>query len=341
MTRKLASIQVIKDLRPIPNSEFIECAEILGWTVVVKKGEFKVGDKCVFFEIDSLIPRAPWNDFLSDKNKPNAPIRLKSVRLRGQLSQGLAIPISVFGLDLVEGEDVTEKLGVEKYEPQIPAVLSGLAIGSFPGFIHKTDELRVQSFPGVMEEMKWEEVVVTLKMDGSSSTLYKAFDYYGVADLNVCSRELRLKEDDKNTFWRMARKYNLSEKLPDMMAIQGECFGPGIQSNRMGVKENDINVFNVYDIRSGKYLDFGDAVLFCNEIGVPFVPVVYRGPFKWNTVEELIRFAGEQWYDMGKGLPAEGIVIRPVREKRSEVLGGRLSFKVISNVFLLKYGKDV
>ena len=103
MNRKLASIQLIKDLRPIPNADAIVCAQVLGWECVAKKNEFNVGDKCVYFEIDSVLPIESWNDHL--RKEPDKPLRIKSIRLRGVLSQGLALPISIFekhGYQIIE-----------------------------------------------------------------------------------------------------------------------------------------------------------------------------------------------------------------------------------------------
>ena len=183
--RKLASIQVIKDIKPHPNADRLEIATVLGWQCVVKKGEFCPQDKCVYFEIDSLIPmKHEWARFLQDKNKPSAPARLRTIKLRGKQSQGLCIPVkTVFpdypsimfangtaGMILEEGSDVTEDLEVKKYEPVIPACLDGEVLGPRPPYTIKTDEDRVQAFPDLIEEFKGKEVAVTQKIDGTSGT---------------------------------------------------------------------------------------------------------------------------------------------------------------------------
>ena len=168
-TRKLVTIQKISDLKPIENADAIECAGVLGWHVVVKKGEFKIGDPCVYFEIDSLLPVVSEFAFLSKSGvkksyadgKEYEGYRLKTIRLRGQISQGLCLPISIldgkkYPTDSRKnpvyqtGTDVTSLLGVVKYEPVIPANLSGQAKGLFPGFIPKTDETRIQFCPKVL-----------------------------------------------------------------------------------------------------------------------------------------------------------------------------------------------
>lgn len=345
--RKLASIQIVTALDPIPEADRIEVATILGWKVVVKKGEFNVGDKCVYFEIDSLLPNVEWSKFLDKKGDGKA-IRLKTIKLKGQISQGLALPVGILtgvGYEprhlngLVEGSDMTEALRVEKYEPYIPAELVGVKKGAFPHFLRKTDELRIQSYPDVIEEFKGRDVVVTLKMDGTSGTYYVKDGEFG-----VCSRNMELKENDTNKYWQMARQLGLKDKmLSDKwnFCIQGELCGPGIQANRMGFKENKLLIYNVWDIDAQRYQDDALMPMIVHGLGLELVPTVYVGPWKWNTVEELLAFADEQNYPNhgnGNDSPAEGIVIRPVKEALSTILGGRLSIKAISNRYLVKYG---
>ena len=171
VVRHLATIQKIVAIEKIEGADRIVCATVLGWKVVTKKDEFVVGDLCVFFEIDSILKKASWNEFLVDKNRPDKPIRLKTCRLKGQISQGLALPISSIPElssipNLVEGTDVTEALGIIQYSPDIPAELRGLMKGNFPGFLIKTDVNRVQAYPRVIEELQGVEVYVTKKIDG-------------------------------------------------------------------------------------------------------------------------------------------------------------------------------
>jgi RNA ligase (TIGR02306 family) len=346
--RKLASIQIIKALDPIPDADRIECAEVLGWKIVVRKGEFTVGQQCVFFEVDSLIPRRPWNDFLADKNKPDAPIRLKTVRLRKQLSQGLAMPLDTFAnyssycfhpdKVVTEGDDLTEILGISKYEPPIPACLNGDVKGSFPRYVPKTDEMRIQSFPALIDEFQGKDVYISVKVDGTSSTFA-----YKDGELDVCGRNWSYKEGD-NTYWKIARKYGIPEKLQKIhnetgknYAVQGEIVGPSVQKNHLGLKDQELRVFNVYDINEGRYLDFEEFSRFCDSNLLPRVSVIYVGSFKYSSVDELLKMA-EGFYE--SGYPREGIVIRPVKEFISDVLNSRASFKVLNNVFLEKEGKE-
>ena len=158
---------------------------------MVKKGEFKVGDYCVFFEIDSLLKPAEWNSFLHDKKDPSKPIRLRTVKLRGQVSQGLAMPLSVVpeiaAVSPAEGMDVTGLLEVGKWEPQSDLNAEERPKANFPFYIPKSDTERVQAYPGVIEEFQGREVYVTVKIDGTSTTIFQRNGEFG-----VCSRNLEL-----------------------------------------------------------------------------------------------------------------------------------------------------
>ena len=337
--RKLASIQTITEILPIDGADKIVCVKILGWQCVALKTEFSMNDKCVFFEIDSVLPIASWNDHL--RKDPIKPLRIKTIRLRGVLSQGLALPISILPHGEYEvGRDVTQLVGVTKYEPVVPAHLSGMAKGNFPAFLHKTDETRLQSEPRVLDEAisKGLVLVGTLKMDGTSFTAYRRD-----ADFGVCSRNLDLKETEDNAHWRMARKLKLEEILrsePRSLSIQGEMVGPGIQANRMGFKEVDLYLFNLYDIDTGKYLSHNELVEFGKKHNIKVVPNIVQKDFGFGettTVSKMLEVASALNYD--NGTPAEGIVWRSACETYSEVLKGRMSFKTISSRFLLKYNE--
>jgi RNA ligase (TIGR02306 family) len=350
MERKLASIQKIEALLPIEGADKIKLARVLGWQVVVKAEEFSVGDRCIFFEIDSVLPVASWNDHL--RKGSDKPLRVRTIRLRGQISQGIALPVNSVtqfyaGLAAVEmvqpleiGTDVTAEIGVLKYEPPVPASMD--AKGNFPSFLKKTDETRLQSEPGLLDELiRIGEAFGTLKMDGSSLTAYLKDDQFG-----ICSRNMELKDTVGNKYWSIAHKLALEEKMRDWsriygfgnFAVQGELCGPGIQANRIGLKENDLFLFNVWSIDEHHHRSFETVREFSKLSGIKHVPVVFEGKFTFNTLEELLQFSDEQVYPSGH--PAEGVVWRSIDESPSKILhGDRLSFKVISNKFLLKTGE--
>jgi RNA ligase (TIGR02306 family) len=330
--RKLASIQQVINLIPIPNADAIELAQINGWQCVVKKGELQVGGVGVYFEIDAVPPENPVFAFLwKGHDQRPAFFRIKTIKLRGALSQGLLLPISFFPecSELEVGSDVTEILGVTKYEP--PCLFDNAGCrGAFPSLVPKTDETRIQSAPQLIEELRGKPYVVTLKCDGSSSTFCMWDDSF-----HVCSRNQSVTESD-NVFWRVARLYNLPEvmALHPHLALQGEVVGPGIQSNRMGLKSVDFRAFNLYDMRAGRYLNHDDFMEFCEINNIPFAPLVEEGGSFEYTVEGLLKLA-EGKYE-GTSNEREGIVIRPREVLYSPTLVGRLSFKAINNRYLLK-----
>jgi RNA ligase (TIGR02306 family) len=338
MERKLVSIQTIESLAPIEGADQIVAARVMGWTVVVKKGEFSPGDPCVFFEIDSVLPDGPaWSEFMRPRG-----FRVKTLKLRGVLSQGLALPVSILGGDAPGagevgemGIDIRDRLGVTKYEPVLPDARE--VAGPFPAEVPKTDEIRLQSALGVLDEMRGRDFFVTTKCDGSSATFFRPTDG---GPLVACSRNWAL-APGPNPVWRVAEARRLAEVLPPGVAVQGELCGPGIQKNRLGLAKVELFVFSVYDARpgAGRFLAFRDFIAFCAERGLATVPIeeVIEG-------EAAARFdhALEGWIERARGVYAgtrnrkEGIVVRPLAEVHSPTLGGRLSFKVINNDYLLK-----
>lgn len=340
--RSLAHIERIKELRSIPNADRIEVAKVLGWDVVVLKGEFNVGDLCVYFEIDSVIPKQPWSEFLVNKNKPDKPIRLRTVKLRGQISQGLAMPLTIINdhmsrfknFDPKEGDDLADIIGVEKYVAPISAELAGKVLGNLPWFVPKTDEERIQNIPDIIKEIAGINLYVTVKLNGTSGSIY--FFENAEHPFGVCSRNLLWTDDEAHTLWKLAHKYDLLTKLPASgnYVIQGEVCGPGIQKNQLGLKEHDFFVFNVYDIEEKRYLDYMEFINFCTRLDLKTVPVVmehfvFTGE---ETVDDVLQISDGE-YDNGH--LREGIVIRPMKEAYSETLKGRLSFKAVSNKYLL------
>ena len=336
--RKLASIQKISNLSPIEGADRIEAAKILGWTVVVKKGEFQVGDSCVYFEIDSLLKPEPWNDFLQ-KKKGTDPIRLRTIRLKGVLSQGLALSPLMFnkleGLELFEGMDVTTILDVTKWEPATTFNAKDQPKGNFPHYVPKTDTLRIQAYPNILTELYDLEVYGTIKVDGTSTTFYFKDGTFG-----ACSRNLELKDVEGSKYWEMAKKYDIEAKLKAYnistgknIAIQCETYGPTIQKNPLDNKAVEIAVFDIWDIDNQKYFDYFSMVSLCQDFNIPMVKTVYLGRFNFESVEDVLHYADDLTYPNGS--PAEGIVFRPTVEAYSYVLKGRMAIKAISNKFLM------
>jgi RNA ligase (TIGR02306 family) len=341
--RKLASVQKILDLQPIPGADAIEVATVLGWKVVVgKKDGFKVGDLIVYCEIDSILPEEPEFEFLRKNH-----FRIKTIRLRGQVSQGIVFPITVlYGrLDLphipfAEGDDVTELLNIKKYESYVPAQLAGIIKGNFPEFLNKTDETRIQAVPAVLYRHQNEKFYVTEKVDGSSMTVYFRHNEHLIdGEFGVCSRNLDIKETEGNSFWKTARVLDLENKLRNYgrnLALQGELLGPGVQGNKYKLDKLGYYVFNVFNIDLGLYFDYPDFVQIIKYLGLTSVPLVNDEFTLPNTVDELVEYSKGNSL-LNKDIYREGIVLRPFVNGYDEDIYGRLSFKVINPDFLLKY----
>lgn len=327
--RKLATIRKIDAIHPIEGADAIEAAVVGGWTVVVKRGEFTAGDLAVYLEIDSWVPTelAP---FLSKGQAPREyngvkGERLRTVKLRGQVSQGLLLPWTVGG----EGDDLTENLGIQKWEAPIPAQLAGQVRGNFPGFISKTDQERIQNLTKELEQWQdnpqftWE---VTEKLDGSSMTVYVRDE-----DEGVCSRNLDLKLDENNSFWKVAIRENLIEKIRRTgrnLALQGELIGEGIQKNPYNIKGQEFHLFDIYDIDRGDYMTPLERRTFCGTHGIKHVPVFAKEMVISEFVQGLLTMA-EGKSVLNTKAEREGLVFK------CNTFGGP-TFKVISNSFLLR-----
>lgn len=321
--RKLATVKQVTALNPIPGADAIEVAEVdFGWKVVVKKGEFDVYDFVVYLEVDSWVPHevAPFLTKPGHLPKEFQGVlgqRLKTIKLRGQLSQGLVLPLSV-----LNGKPV-EELGVIKWEKEIPANMAGTVRGSFPSQIPKTDQERVQNIVKTVFANTHKEYEITEKMEGSSMTVYNIDGKVG-----VCSRNIDLVEDDANTFWNTAKKYGVLELLPTNVAVQGELVGPGIQGNIYNLTEHLFLVFDVFDIIKGEYLKPLERQEFVARLGLYHVPVItHTILYQYeDQLDKLLLLAdGASCY--GNTL-REGLVFK--------ALDGGLTFKVISNKYLLK-----
>lgn len=322
----LASIQKVIEVSKHPNADTLDVIKVLGWTLVSKTSEFSVGDLCVYIEIDTIVPETPVFEFLRDKS-----FRIRTAKIRGIVSQGIAFPINILPEgDYAIGQDVSEILGVIHYEKPIPVSLRGMMRGNLPFGISKTDEIRIESVPEIIDEIYGMDVYITQKLDGTSCTFANKNN-----DFHVCSRNNSFKEDAKNIYWLMAYKYDISSKIKDRnIAIQGEIVGEGIQKNPVGLKGNHFYMFNAIDLNNMKYFDYDDLVSLSKEFEIPMVPVEYVGKFNFNFDE--IRNMSNGKYIIGQNKIKEGIVVRTIKERYSEVLKGRTSFKCVSPEYLLK-----
>lgn len=362
--RKLASIQRITALDPIPGKDRIVRATVLGWSVIVQKADFKVGDLCVFIEPDSVLPEIPEFEFLRSKN-----FRIKTMKMAGVLSQGICFPTSIltfkddlspYTMEWTEGEDVTKILNIHQYEPEmdddkyvanqpgekkpknplmrfkfyrkIYNYFHPKTKGSFPDFLEKTDETRIQTAPWMLEDE--EEYIATEKVDGCSGTfalVHHKILWFDKYEYIVCSRNLRLNARDNSIYWQVSDKYKIEQALRNMIgkrawiAIQGECVGPKIQGNKYKVTEPALYVFNVIDPQ--QRMNSVQAKNLMATRGIDFVPIVDEHFKLPKTVEEMLDIATAQ-SQLGDTL-REGLVVRSKN--------GKKSFKAVSPDFLIKY----
>jgi len=337
--RRLATIQVINNLTSIEGADNIEMVYIKGWKCVVRKNEFKVGDKCIYHEIDSLLPNVEQYSFMNkgstlkksiiDNGKEVEGYRLKTIKLKGQISQGLALPLSVFpeiNKDIETNTDVSEILNIYKYNPPLDASISGDAKGRMPGFIPITNEERIQNCIPLLELYKNNRFYITEKIDGTSSTFYKYDNAFG-----VCGHNYEFKESNKNIFWILAKKYDLSNKFPNGYAIQGETSGPGIQKNRLKLKDVDFFSFYVFDILNSKYLLLDEMIEFVKNLGLKMVPIINDNFILNHSCDELLSLANTK-SKLSPNYFQEGMVFRLYYNN------DKISFKVISNDYLIQHG---
>lgn len=330
MNRKLASIQRITALHPIPDADRILRADVLGWHCVVGRDEFKEGDLCVYFEVDSLLPDRPEFEAFKKFN-----YHIETVRLRGQISQGLCMRLETFGIqDVCEGKDVSDLLGVTKWEYEIPENLKGRAKGALPSLIPKTEESRIQNEPWILEKYRGTLVIATEKLDGESSTFYNLS-----GDLGLCSHHVDYLDTPENgdnvvyKAWHQLELRRVMERHPNL-SLQGEIVGPGVKKNKYKLSELDVFFFNGYDTSNGKYLCHERLRDLLDLENLKMVPVV--GEFRLDhTVDQMVEFA-QDFSVVRTDMPREGIVVRPVEEMMDPTFG-RVSFKVISPKFQLKY----
>ena len=368
MSRKLASVQRIKAIKPIEGADRIEIVQVLNWDCVAQKGEYQVGDTVIYFEIDSLLPDISAFKFLKSSSwsqKLNK-YKISTHKFRGQISQGLVVPIrqlteiynqinksAVSSIDYDEGDDLTVLLKIEKYEPPVSNGPLGDII-NHEWYVPKTDEERVQVcaenvLPEYIksEQGDWYESV---KLDGTSCTAGLFEDAFLIGGRNQWYK-------DENMYTTTVKKYGDIEKhLRDYQKLtgkyivfQGELCGPGIQSNRLGLKEKEWFIFNVWVSDTGKMdsykkLDLLRFLNMCDDFGLPHVPIIpvsAKFDFKTTTnidetVEKLLKYADGVKYrtffdDASPNQIAEGLVFR-----KNDM---SYSFKVISNKFLLKGGE--
>lgn len=340
--RKMASVRKIEKILPIEGADAIELALVDGWQVVVKKSDFSENELAVYFEIDSWVPNelAP---FLSKGKVPREfngvkGEKLKTVKLRGTLSQGLLLPVSVLpeNYAYAEGDDVSEILGVQKYEAD-NTTQGGKAVSNWPSIVPKTDQERLQNLKSVFEtKIKGQVFEITEKLDGSSATYYVDAD--GI--YHVMSRNVDLARDENNLWWKMSVKYNIEEMMLNLwsdpefskvfnkgFAIRGEIVGPGVNGNKLQLTEHDFYVFDLWEPIDG-YCPPINRALIISVLGLKLVPThSYLMTFD-GTFENMLKSSNGQSM-LNPNVKREGLVFK------SE--DGNFTFKIVSDEWLLEF----
>ena len=335
--RKMATIRKIAEIQAIPDADKICAYRVDGWYVVDTVGKYNVGDLVIYAEPDSWIP-TEMAPFLSKGKEPRvyngiSGEKLKTVRLRGQISQGLLFPITLeFRMEPWfegVGMDVTSIMGIQKYEAPISAQMAGVCKGSFPSRIPKTDQERIQNLTSELQLWKekkftWE---ITEKLEGSSMTCYLLDNEFG-----VCSRNMDLKRDENNSLWKVAIRAGLEEILTSRggnIAIQGEIIGEGIQSNIYQLKGQEFYVFDIYDVDTGKYFTPEERKYFVETYNIKHVPILGTLCMDETTTVANLLSSAEGKSVMGMiGCEREGLVFK--------CMDFEPSFKAVSNRYLLK-----
>lgn len=335
--RKLATIEIVHEIKLIEGADNIELATVRGWNCVVKKCEFKEGDLGIFFEVDSFLPIRPEFSFLESTGRKimdgESGYRLRTRKLRGVVSQGLFMPIGIFHefdhpeINISLGNDYTDLLGIKKYEVPIPLQLRGTVRRTLPSWIHRSHQDRIQNiYYDLKDTEKDTEFEVTTKIDGTNFSAYLKD-----GDFGVCSHNIDLKDTEESVYWRIAKKYQIENILKDLsknLVIQSEIAGPGIQKNRCKLSELQLFVFDIWDIDKQEYWYSNDRKAFTDFYQLPHVPIL-RTNFKifseYLSIDDMLKFAE------GKGInntEREGVVCKAI--------GKQLSFKIINNEYLLK-----
>lgn len=342
MVRKLVTIKKIDAITPIDGADKIECAHIGGWTVVVGKDEFQVGDSVLYFEVDSMLPlEKPIFAFLAPRGKTTYNgedyHRLKTIKLRGQISQGLILPIADMTDNVLDPNlDLAEYFGVIKYDPPQKFDSAGAKLLPWPDWITKTDEERVQNLDkDVLEAIIREKdnFIPTVKIDGTSITIWAKIDENGVLTSGVCSRNNGIEETEGNAYWDIANipsiSYNADllspidylqlkcfESVRNMtdpndtasFVLQGELFGEGIQRNPFKIKGRKVKFFNLFV--NGRQIMQDELIKKYPELSRHWVSILPQDlP---DTLEEIIKQPdGFKWSLNGKdAVQIEGIVWR-------------------------------
>lgn len=330
--RELVRLVTIDDVKPVENADALDVVTVGGWNVVSQKGLYKPLEEAWYFEVDSLLPiDNPAFEFLATRGIKEIDgkkyHRLKTIKLRGQISQGLLVPYTELNVPDKWEVNAQEYLGVLKFDDTVLSknIGNGDTAGSFPTkYGQKTDAERVQNLKPFWDEIKADSWIATEKIDGCSLSVFRDED----ANFRVCSRNWEVKDGD-NLYWNTVRHYmHVFEMLMPGEGIQAEIYGPGIQGNRLDVKEVRIGIFNF--LRNGVTIPRMQWPTHVYDYRVPSYHLTLP-----ETIEDTIALADGIKSLINYNKLAEGIVWTNFFGNSPHYLG-RNCFKIISNNYLLK-----
>jgi RNA ligase (TIGR02306 family) len=378
-------VRQIDVLEPHPNADRLELVVIGGYRAVVQKGIHTVGDRIVYVPEDTVFKNLEVAEklliasYLTGKHKN----RVKSIKLRGILSQGIVLPMSAFEeadikveiapqifvrfrplkpvmvetdtgelsdtgtFEPATSDEIIQFLELEKYEEPIPVEMAG-QVRRWPSFVPKYEVENIKRPESLNVIQVGEEVVATEKLHGTNMTVAigPGLDEGEIAF--VCSRNNALTESETNVYWRAARKYELIMRIKfHMDAMNALLDEPGIESISLhgevvgvqdlkygfGIVNNDIGFFAFDVMINGTFLSHDQFVEFCTNMNIPMVPVLYRGPYDYKTLDDVAHGRTS----LGGGHIREGVVVKPVKE-REDGYGNRVNFKFISEDYLTRKG---
>ncbi|WP_405946967.1 RNA ligase (ATP) [Streptomyces prunicolor] len=340
-----------------PNADALELAQVGLYRAVVAKGAYRTSETAVYIPEQSVLPADLIEELgLTGRLAGSKADRVRAVRLRGELSQGIVCrPKALAGVDLaraaLDGTDFAERLGIVKWVPPIPPTMNG-DVESAPDLLPWVDIENIQRFPGIFEP--GEAVVLTEKLHGSACLLTYFTEEEGedrggrvqVSSKGFGAKSLALKEDPRNLYWRAVRGHGVPEAAARLaerlgarrVGIFGEVFGAGVQDLTYGADgRRETLGYAVFDVSAEidgtvRWLD--PAELLDGEL--PLVPRLYEGPY---DIERVLEVAIGRETVSGRGMHLrEGVVIRPATERYSAVTGGRAIAKAVSPAYLTRKG---
>ncbi|GGT05145.1 MULTISPECIES: RNA ligase (ATP) [Streptomyces] len=335
-----------------PNADALELAQVGLYRAVVAKGVYTTGDFALYIPEQAVLPADLIDELgLTGRLSGSGADRVKAVRLRGELSQGLVCrPRALAGVDLAraaaEGTDFTERLGISKWVPPVPTSMSG-DVEAAPDLLPWVDIENIQRYPGIFEP--GEPVVLTEKLHGTACllTYVAAEDRVLVSSKGFGSKGLALKEDERNLYWRAVRGHHVPEAAAKLAARLGatrvgifaEVYGAGVQDLAYDTDARTSGPgYAVFDVSAeiGGQVRWLDAAELLADGSLPLVPRLYEGPYDLDKVLELA--TGRETVSGRQAHLREGVVIRPAAERYSPVVGGRAIAKAVSPAYLTRKG---